>query len=221
MRRAIEVTNRFLTTVVASGKQMVKVPLLQYEKRQFSKKLPQFEKPYKLHLGCGYHRLDGWMNIDLFETPMTDVLWNIMNPLPIEDNACRFIFHEHVLEHFNVNQGLFLLKECYRLLEPGGVLRVAMPGLNQILENCATGQWKDISGGHMPETRTRAEYINVCFRNWGHQWIYDQEELSLKLNLAGFTTIYPEKWGESQYTELAGIEYRDINSSTLICEAVK
>ena len=67
--------------------------------------------------------------------------------------------------------------------------------------------------------KTRAEYVNVCFRDWGHQWLYDLEELERRLREAGFTQIESVKWGESKYPELRNRETR--NETLLICEATK
>jgi len=53
-----------------------------------------------------------------------DVWWNLGQPIPLPDGSCRYIFQEHVLEHFVLPRGLLLLNECHRLLGPGGVYRV-------------------------------------------------------------------------------------------------
>jgi predicted SAM-dependent methyltransferase len=67
--------------------------------------------------------------------------------------------------------------------------------------------------------KTRAEYINICFRNGGHQWLYDFEELDRRLREAGFSRIERAAWGESQYPELRKRETRD--EMLLICKATR
>lgn len=196
--------------------------ILPEEKKSFAMKIQgDFSPPYKLHIGCGHHRLSGWVNMDLFATPATDVLWNVMNPLPFADESCQYIFHEHLLEHFSREEGKSVLKECHRLLSREGVLRIAMPGLDEILENCADEKWRTVFTEHMGIAKTRSEYINTLFRAWGHQWIYDFDELSASLREAGFDHICKVKWGESDNENLRHLEHRGRDSSTLICEASK
>src|SRR5438270_6571152 len=75
--------------------------------------------PYKLHLGCGGVRFEGWVNIDLNTTSSIDVAWDITKRLPFENESCTFIYNEHLLEHLNVEQAQLFLADCYRLLVAG------------------------------------------------------------------------------------------------------
>lgn len=186
-----------------------------------SSALRAFEQPYQLHIGCGANRFDGWINIDLYKTPgVVDLQWNIAKPLPLPDNSCRFIYHEHVLEHLPVDLGQRFLVDCRRLLEPDGVLRVAMPSLEHLVERYCSAEWRQQAWLEWPEhrsIRTRAEMLNVALRSWGHQWVYDWEELERRLRDAGFGTIVAVKWGESGHATLRGLETRP--DSLLLCEA--
>lgn len=67
--------------------------------------------------------------------------------------------------------------------------------------------------------RTRAECINIGFREWGHQWLYDAEELDRRLREASFTQMAPAAWGQSNYPELRSRETR--KETRLIMEATK
>jgi len=52
--------------------------------------------------------------------------------MPYADESFHAIYHSHVLEHFPRNQAITFLRECHRLLTRGGVIRVAVPDLEQI-----------------------------------------------------------------------------------------
>ena len=67
--------------------------------------------------------------------------------------------------------------------------------------------------------KTRAERINIAFRDWGHKWLYDREELERRLKEAGFVNIKFCNLRESDYPELRNLETRD--ESILIAECVK
>lgn len=85
-----------------------------------------------LNVGCGAHYHPGWCNIDLVSSDPEVLQSDIRSGLPFEDNAFEAVYHSHVLEHLTPEQGEALIGECYRVLKPGGVLRVVVPDLEQI-----------------------------------------------------------------------------------------
>lgn len=183
--------------------------------------LKKYQQPYRLHLGCGKVYLDGWVNVDL-DSDMADIKLDITEALPFDDNSCELIFTEHMLEHLSVEQGVAFLKECLRVLKNGGVLRVAMPSLDRLIQRSYDGTWREADWLSWPEFRhvsTRAQMLNMAFRDWGHQWLYDQEELYRRLKESGFEKIKDCDWGESKHANLCGRETR--KDSLLIAEAEK
>ena len=182
-----------------------------------ARRFPQHD--LKLHLGCGTVRLDGWINIDL-ET-RADLALDVRRPLPFKDGAARLIYHEHLMEHLTVEEGCAGLRDWFRLLGPGGVLRIATPDLAYVVERYG-GDWRDQAWLRLPEyafIRTRAEMINVSFRWWGHRYLYDGEELERRMRDAGFASVRRCALRQSAVPELAGLETRD--DSKLIVEGVK
>ena len=193
---------------------------LKHEKRTATNRLLSFSQPYKLHVGSGQVYFPGWVNIDADAVAKADVNWDIRYGLLAPDASCQYVYNEHVLEHLAVEAGLTFLRECRRVLAPGGVLRVAMPSLDAIIEKSANGTWRDQDWLTWPEhqfIKTRAEMINISFRWWGHQWLYDREELHRRLWESGFTEIANVEWGVSEEPMLCGRESR--KDSLLICEA--
>ncbi|MBI5189389.1 MAG: methyltransferase domain-containing protein [Nitrospirae bacterium] len=179
-------------------------------------------RPYRLHLGCGEVRFEGWVNIDSRPVGAADAVWDLSLGIPVEDCSCSMIYCEHLLEHLSVEQGLRFLRECRRALAAGGVLRIAMPSLDVLLEKSCGGDWREQDWLSWPNYRfikTRAEMLNVSFRWWGHQWLYDREELWRRLGEAGFTDLKEAGWGLSEEPALKGRETR--KDSLLICEARK
>ncbi len=191
------------------------------EKRRRFLDFSDKETPYKLHVGCGQNIFDGWINIDIEGgNPDIDLIWDVRNGLPFENGSCGLIYNENVLEHLTSEEGLSFLKECQRVLQVGGILRVAMPSLENIVEKYQSENWQNQDWLTWPDyqfVRTRAEMINISFRWWDHKWLYDLEELNCKLVEAGFITINTAKWGESVTSELLNRETR--SDSLLIVEA--
>ena len=115
----------------------------------------------------------------------------------------------------------FFLKEAHRTLEPGGVIRVALPDLDDLIEGYCE-DWRRFDWVNWPEfsfIKTKAEMINIAFRWWGHKHLYNREELLRAFLESGFSSINFEKNGKSRHPDLQGLETRI--DSKLIVEAIK
>ena len=185
--------------------------------------LAKFTPPYKLHVGCGKVHFDGWINLDGdAEYANPDVLWDLRDGLPMPDASCQFIHSEHVVEHIPVAKGVQFFRECKRALVPGGVMRVAMPSLDHLLKLVAEGRWQDQDWLRWPDhafVKTQCEMLNMAFRWWDHQWLYDREELDRRLREAGFADIAFRTFGESDHQDLKHRETRP--DSLLIAEVTR
>jgi len=96
--------------------------------------LNAFKNPY-LNLGCGIKIHPDWINIDSNPTSDNVLKYNLLKRLPIGDNSIKYIYHSHLLEHFSESDGNLFIKECYRLLEWDGIVRIVLPDLENII-NC-------------------------------------------------------------------------------------
>ena len=100
----------------------------------------------KLNLGCGYHYTQGWTNLD-FKSAGPDVIaWDLRKGIPFPDNNFDVVYHSHLLEHLAKNEAEKFMYDCFRVLSPGGILRVVVPDLECItrwylhaLELCLQG----------------------------------------------------------------------------------
>ena len=52
--------------------------------------------------------------------------------IPLPDTSCDVVYHAAVLEHLRRPDVAAFLTECYRVLKPGGVVRVGVPDLEKI-----------------------------------------------------------------------------------------
>lgn len=85
-----------------------------------------------LNVGCGRHFHQAWRNIDVVSCdPMVEA-HDLRMGLPAQTNQYDMVYHSHVLEHLTPADGQRLIEECYRVLKPGGVLRIVVPDLEQI-----------------------------------------------------------------------------------------
>jgi len=177
--------------------------------------------PRRLQVGCGDNLFHGWINADI--TPKAELIIFLERRLPFPEASLSRIYSEHVLEHVPFEVGLGFLREALRALEPGGVIRLAVPDLRELAEGYLQGDWKTrFDWTRWPDyafLKTGAQMINVGFRWWGHQHLYDREELQRALEEAGFTEISFPALQESAFEDLRGLETR--LDSLLIAEAIK
>lgn len=85
-----------------------------------------------LNLGCGSRYHTDWTNIDFFSRNSDVIEHNLLTGIPFPDNHFDVVYHSHVLEHFSRKDGHAFLQECYRVLKPGGIIRIAVPDLEGI-----------------------------------------------------------------------------------------
>ncbi len=85
-----------------------------------------------LNLGCGHRYHSEWINVDFVSTGENVIAHNLLQGIPFEDNHFDVVYHSHVLEHFAKKNGKEFIKECYRVLKKNGIIRLAIPDLEQI-----------------------------------------------------------------------------------------
>ena len=85
-----------------------------------------------LNVGCGRRYDRRWVNLDLSSRDASVVQYDINKGIPFADGSFDAVYHSHVLEHLKPDQGERLLQECFRVLAPGGVLRIVVPDLETI-----------------------------------------------------------------------------------------
>ncbi len=91
--------------------------------------------PKLLNLGCGLRYHSDWINIDFHSTKEGVIEHNLNEGIPFEKKSFDVVYHSHLLEHFSKSQALLFLKECFRVLDDSGIIRVVVPDLEQIAKH--------------------------------------------------------------------------------------
>lgn len=177
-----------------------------------------FNKKIKLHVGCGTLYKDKWINIDNNSDnniEKLDINHDLSKGLPFDDFTVDFIYNEHFIEHLSRDDGLLFLKECFRVLKNGGVLRIACPDLDDIIKNYLNNTWREldwVSRYNYEGIESGCQMINMCLNEapWGHKYVYNREELKKRLIDAGFINenIIESLFNKSEYEELVNIDSR-------------
>jgi len=113
----------------------------------------------------------------------------------------NYVFVEHALEHLNFSDGTLALRELYRVMTSGGVIRIIVPDLERYCSaySVSDRNWFKLAG---PKFTTLAEGFNYVFFNHFHRFMYDFESLSLMLKEVGFNHIIKSSHLGSEYKEL-------------------
>ena len=91
----------------------------------------------RINIGGGNWYRPGWENIDCFASyPFADyrIDLRLQQRLPMQDECTELVYSSHCFEHISDEAALFTLRECKRILNPGGVIRIAVPDMDKAFE---------------------------------------------------------------------------------------
>ena len=175
--------------------------------------------PHALEIGAGPLVKPGWLatDVEVYHVPdgVPFVSMDATQPFPLPDAAFDYVYSEHMIEHVPRDAGLAMLRECRRVLKPGGILRLVTPSLGFLLRMCSPDKtllersyftWSIQQFAPESPSATNAVFLNNFVRNWGHQFIYDRETLVESLAIAGFPAVRECALGESDHPTLRGLE---------------
>jgi predicted SAM-dependent methyltransferase len=178
----------------------------------------------KINIGNGPFKHQGWLNLDCSISLKQDVAaCDLRRKWPLRSGSAKYIFSEHVFEHFAYPDEIgHVLKECYRILKPGGVLRVIVPDAERYLRAYADddeGFVREVGG----DVASKLSVVNVMMRENGfHKYAYDYGELESVLRNAGFRKVTRSELKASSHDEL-NLDFNDPQRDlvSLYAEAVK
>jgi predicted SAM-dependent methyltransferase len=176
------------------------------------------DEPVKrLQIGAGSSRRPGWLNTDIEPGDGLAYL-DATKRFPFEDGTLHYVFSEHVIEHLTYDEGKFMIAEAYRVLAPGGKMRISTPDLTQFLRlfdknpsdearayivgKMKWHQWPD-------EPNQAAIILNLQMSSWGHKFMYDAQTLGSALTRVGFRNVQSFELNVSDDEHLRDLEERD------------
>lgn len=228
-------------------------------------------RPSRLHLGCGLTAPQGWLNVDgswnarlakfpllrafaaalhviprhVAETPWSRDIFisDLAKALPFPDGSFEAVYSSHTLEHLHLEEAHRLLKECYRVLAPGGVARMVVPDVKAFVQDYL-GQrsvwWPDEP--FVPRTaadrfnrnlnlrpleRGRASLLYRFYNNLtdlsSHKWMFDADSLSYHMSDVGFQEVAERQFLDSRITGIGDVERADrlLDGQGVAVEGVK
>jgi len=154
----------------------------------------------------------GWISI-------TEQEQDITNRLNLPDNSTDVIFNEHVWEHLPLEGAIAFAKESLRILGTGGILRIACPTIDKLI------QFKnDDLGKHYSDTQSRHYYLkeeaalyrlgldglredpmvfmfDSLLKGHNHKLIWSSTLIKKVLEKVGFSEVYVCEPGETNFNK--------------------
>ena len=147
------------------------------------------DKEIRLHIGCGDRYIPGFIHIDARKLPHVDYVTTADKLDMFEDNSVNLIYACHILDHLERNQVDLVLKEWYRVLVTGGILRIAVSDFEKLAEvYLKTRDLKLVLGPLLG----RQDYPENT-----HFMIFDYAYLCEVLTEAGFKNIHRYDWRQT------------------------
>ena len=156
----------------------------------------------RLHLGCGTHVLGGWLNADRAPRRADVLRLDATRPFPFPTNTFAYVYSEHLLGSLSFDGAAAMLRECRRVLAPGGKVRIATPDLafltGLVANELSATQRRYVEWFRARTARSRRGLrtrgvcedagfvVNQYLSAWSLEVVYDEAMLRTALKAAGF-----------------------------------
>lgn len=202
----------------------------------------------KLNLGCGSQVPSGWVNVDyalgarLARLPLFRVLnrklhlfrmeWddrifihNLTKGFPWGECTAEIVYSSHTLEHMSREQGREFLRQCHRVLKPGGKIRIVVPDLSVFVSRYLNGEIQaenfveDLGVLYTAEEGGLKSRL-APFIQYPHKCMYDTPALKRILAELGFEARERNPF-DSDIDNIESIELESRTRDAVIVEGVK
>jgi methyltransferase family protein len=130
-----------------------------------------------LNFGCGATFHPDWTNLDATPVSAGVVPHDLHEDFPYPEDAFDAAYGSHVLEHLDPDTAMLVLRECFRILKPGGIVRIVVPDLEAI----ARLYLQFLEGAVKGDAESRVRY------DWIMLELYDQ---AVRTKSAGSMGVY-------------------------------
>lgn len=137
--------------------------------------------PMKINLGCHTRIRPGYINYDKDNYPGVDAIGTIEDLGRYADKTFSEIYASNILEHIPHVRTVKTLKEWFRVLSVGGVLKISVPDFDRAIEIYRThglGPWV-----------VNFLWGDQVYNGADHRVCFNEEYLTRVLKEAGFSDI--------------------------------
>jgi len=191
---------------------------------------PEFDY---LQVGSGERRYPNFLNATHFIEPFGDYCLDIRYPLPFADGRWRGIYAHHVVEHIRYHEALDFFRECHRVLQSRGILRVVVPDAERFVRAYAepADRRLDVLRALVPtahldsvDPSSAMGFVSYTLHSHPlnpHRSGWDAETMCGALKLAGFSEVAVEECNQSSDSNLRGLDNPSWAAHSLYVEACR
>jgi SAM-dependent methyltransferase len=137
---------------------------------------------------------------------------DVRRRFPLESGSVEAIYTAHMLEHLYEDEAAHCLRECVRVLRPGGVMRIGVPDLDWIVAGYRPEEPREFLV-RIFEVSARRASKNV------HHWHYNEVSLRHAVLAAGFSAAARCDYRNGRCPDVALLDTRP--EETLFLEAIR
>lgn len=202
--------------------------LIFFFKERISILLLDHKSVKKVNLGCGSQKIPGYCGVDF--GGKVDLKLNLDEGiLPFKNSSVETVTCISAINYFTRRRGEEIIKEVYRILQPGGITRFGVQDLEMLARRYVE---KDVEFffQKLPDGQERFEGITLGdkFVAWFYgyaikgapcKYFYDYESLAYLFKKSGFSVVEKKNFMESNLEHIDLIDNRP--DQMFFLEAIK
>lgn len=138
--------------------------------------------------------------------------------IPYKSGIVPNVYSSHFFEHLTKEDALSLLRECFRVLKPGGVMRIAVPSLDQEVNSIRLAVQEYDRGEIEPVLKYLTTKPGFISQFSVHKYMYNFVEMKYLLETAGFVEIAEKTYRTGNIVDVEALDTRE---NSLFVEAYK
>lgn len=148
---------------------------------------PEPQVPLRIDIGCGKNKKEGFIGVDQYAIPGVDVVCNMREGLPYDNDSVDEVHCSHFIEHLERQERVRFMNELYRVMKVGAKATLIAPHW------CSNRAYGDMTHCWPPVAEMWFYYLSK-------QWREDQvPHTDKRWNPDGYDCDFEATWGYSMH----------------------
>ena len=151
---------------------------------------------------------------------------NAVRRIPLANGSVEVIYSSHMLEHLSQSEAVGFLREALRVLQPGGIIRLALPDLAMAVDAYRRDGDADafmdgllVAAPPLSSLKDRLRLLLSGYRH--HQWMYDGNSLKALVERNGFAGAVIQPPGQTMIGDPGTLDLQERSDQSVYVEARK
>lgn len=151
---------------------------------------------------------------------------DVSRKIPERDASAEAIYSCHMLEHLDRSQAKRFLAEVWRVLSPGGIVRISVPDLRKLVAHYKNSgdanQFVELLQMGAERPTSVVGRVRQLVAGWRHHlWMYDAKSLSQLLVDCGFVDPKECQPGETRIPSPGALDLHERADESVVVEAIR